>query len=81
MSTVWYRFTTVRRPGNLIRRGAAASHGVRGGRVVAGSIAVRTTGALTAANSARPGVGVSSGSTMPSMTKEPSCTTSLKSPP
>ncbi len=41
----------------------------------------RRTGAFTAAHSARPGVGVPSGSTIPSMTKLPSCTTSPKSPP
>ena len=41
----------------------------------------RRTGALTALHSARPGVGVPSGRTMPSMTKLPSCTTSPKSPP
>ena len=39
------------------------------------------TGWLTAANSASPGVGESSGSTMPSITKLPSWTTSPKSPP
>ena len=42
---------------------------------------LRGTGAFTAANSASPGVGVPSGSTMPSITKLPSCTTSPKSPP
>ena len=42
---------------------------------------VKIRGWLTAANSASPGVGVSSGSTMPSITKLPSCTTSPKSPP
>ena len=41
----------------------------------------KVTGAFTAANSASPGVGVPSGSTIPSITKLPSCTTSPKSPP
>jgi hypothetical protein len=39
------------------------------------------TGVITAASSASPGEGVRSGSRSPSITNEPSCTASPKSPP
>ena len=63
------------------RRCAVSASGSGCGRQRSRRQRRRSPAALTAANSASPGVGGSSGSTMPSITKLPSCTTSPKSPP